>query len=315
MTEIELFPNVTDRSTHSNQPLNRIMQWATTNDKLKAKTNAYRLWLKTNPNAPKAEKSAKKVHSFPALTFAGTFTGTGLAKDINIMSGMIVLDIDHINNMTEIRQRIELDKYTYLVFTSPSNDGLKIIIKHNLTNPDEWKYLYNELELYYKNTFGIDTDKSGKDISRMCFLPFIENLYTNDNSEVWQYTGAPEAPVKAIRSHITAPIENNEPNEDLYKECFYLSAYLFENKIDLTSEYHDWILYGFSLCSLGEQGREIFHNISCGSDKYNVDNCNYQFNYSLENYDPEKTGIDFFLSNAKTAIVNHLLFNKYGFIS
>ena len=277
--EIELFNNVANRNTHSVQPLERVLKMATTSAKLKANTNNYRLWLQTNPDAPKAEKSAKKVQSFPALTFAGTFTGTGTAKDINNMSGLIVLDIDHISDITKVRQTIELDKFTYLVFTSPSNDGLKVVIKHNLTNPNEWKYLYNSLELYYQKTFGIDTDKSGKDISRMCFLPFIDNLYINDNSEVWQYSGIPEQPVKAIKSPVSKPNESNEANEDLYKECFYLSAYLFENKINITENYEDWILYAFSLCELNEQGREIFHNISCGSEKYNADTCDKQFNY------------------------------------
>lgn len=319
MKTVELFPNVKDRSTHSVQPLDRLLQWSTTNEKLKAKTNAYRLWLisdeyielcKNNPKEAKAQKSIKKVQSFPAITFSGTFTGTGKASDINIMSGFIVIDIDHIEHLNFVKMNLELDPYTYLLFVSPSNDGLKVVIRHNLTNPDEWNYLYYELETYYKNTFGITVDKACKDISRMTFLPFIENLYMNDNSEVWQYKGIPYQPHKPERSHITTP---NESSEDLYKQCFYLSAYLLENKIDLTESYNDWILYGYSLSAIGEQGREIFQNISCLNPEYDPDQTNKQYDYQLKHFDPNKTGIDFFISNAKTAIVEQLLHNKYGF--
>jgi hypothetical protein len=310
MKIVELWHFIGYRNNHSNQPLDRLLQWSTTNEKLKAKTNAYRLWLQLNPNATKKEKSDKKSESFPSVTFAGTFTGTGKAEDINIMTGLFVVDFDHIENMEFVKMNLELDPFTYLLFISPSGDGLKVVIKHNLTNPDEWKYLYFEFETYYKNIHNIKTDKACKDISRMTFLPFIENLYRNDNSEVWQYKGKPYLPQKPERTHIAAP---NENSEDLYKECFYLSAYLFENKIDLTESYNDWILYGYSLSAIGEQGREIFNNISCLNPEYDPDETNKQFTYQLKHFDPNKTGIDFFISNAKTAIVEQLLQNKYGF--
>lgn len=309
-TEIELFPNVADRSTHSNQPLDRIMQWAMINEKLKAKTNAYRLWLQMNPNATKSEKSAKKVQSFPAVTFSGTFRGTGKAEDINVMTGYIVVDFDHLDNLEYVRMNLELDPYTYLLFISPSGDGLKVVIKHDLTNPEHWKYLYLELETYYKNIHNIPTDDKCKDINRMCFIPFIDKLYTNDNSEVWQFKGIPEATEKPQRSLMTTLVDSSE---DLYKQCFYLSAYLFENKIDITSDYNDWILLGYSLSALGGEGREIYNNISCVNPEYTEEQTNKQFDYQLKHYDPSKSGIEFFLSNAKAAIVEQLLYNKYGF--
>ena len=116
-----------------------------------------------------------KLFYFPAVTFGGTFNGTGKTEDINKMSGLIVLDFDHIKNLAEVRQNLENDCHTFLLFVSPWGDGLKVVVKHNLTDPQKWQYLYFELEAYYLNTFGLVTDKSGKDISRMCFLPFIDS--------------------------------------------------------------------------------------------------------------------------------------------
>lgn len=318
MIDIELFPKVNDRSTHSVQSLQRLLKWATSNETLKQNTCLYQQWLKDNPNATKQEKSQKKLFYFPAVTFGGTFTGTGTAKDINIMSGLIVLDFDHIKNLAEIRQKLENDSHTFLLFVSPSGDGLKVVVKHSLTEPLKWQYLYFELEAYYLNTFVLETDKSGKDISRMCFLPYIDTLFKNDNSTVWQYTGAFEKG-QLRYADICVPLipdisTATSTTDDLYNECFYISVYLFQNKISIAESYEDWLSYGYSLCALRELGREIFHNISCISDKYDVEKCDEQYDYMLNHFDEDRTNINNFINNGKRAIAHHTIYRQYGFL-
>jgi hypothetical protein len=324
MIEIEFFPKVNDRSVHSVQGLDRLLNWSTTNEKLKLKTYLYKQRLYENPNATKTEKSAMKVYYFPAVTFGGTFKGTGSAKDINIMSGLIVLDFDHIVDLTDIQSKIKADPYTFLLFGSPSGDGLKAVIKHNLTDHHNWQFLYKELEAYYLQLFRgiqdasgkqLSTDPSGKDISRMCFLPYIEDLFRNNGSEVWQYTGEYEKQAKAA----TIPKDGIELNttgitDDLYKECLYLSAYLFEHQINISENYQDWLSYGYSLCALGEQGREIFHNISCISDKYDIEECDQQYDYMICHFDESRTNIFNFLNNSKRAIAHQAIYKQYGFL-
>ena len=318
MIDIELFPKVNDRNTHSVQSLQRLLKWSTSNETLKQNTSAYMQWLKDNPCATKQEKSQKKLFYFPAVTFSGTFSGTGKAEDINIMSGLIVLDFDHIKNLPEVRQKLENDNNTFLLFVSPSGDGLKVVVKHGLTDPLKWQYLYFELENYYLNTFGLETDKSGKDISRMCFLPYIDSLYQNDKSTVWQYTGAFEKGqlryADICRPLIPDISTATRTTDDLYNECFYISVYLFQNKISIAENYEDWLSYGYSLCALGEQGREIFHNISCISDKYAIDKCDEQYDYMLSHFDEDRTNINNFISNGKRAIAHHTIYKQYGFL-
>ena len=318
MINIELFPKVNDRSMHSVQSLQRLLKWSTSNETLKQNTCLYQQWLKDNPNATKQEKSQKKVFYFPAVTFGGTFMGTGTAKDIKVMSGLSVLDFDHIKNLPEVRQKLENDSNTFLLFVSPSGDGLKVVVKHSLTEPLKWQYLYFELEAYYLNTFGLETDKSGKDISRMCFLPYIDTLFQNDNSRVWQYTGAFEKGQLRSAPRCGPLIPDistaTSTTDDLYNECFYISVYLFQNKISIAESYEDWLSYGYSLCALGEQGREIFHNISCISDKYDVDNCDEQYDYMLSHFDEDRTNINNFINNGKRAIAHHTIYKQYGFL-
>ena len=320
MIEIEFFPKVNDRSEHSVQGLDRLLKWSTTNEKLKTKTFLYKDWLYQYPNATPKEKSAMKVYYFPAVEFSGTFNGTGTAKDINKMSGLIVLDFDHIQNLSEIQSKLKSDSHTFLLFVSPSGDGLKVVVKHNLTDPQKWQYLYFELEAYYLNTFQLETDKSGKDISRMCFLPFIDSLYKNDNSIVWQYSGTFETQLKTSRP--TTNIVKSSTNinsettttDDLYKECYHIALYLFENKINIADNYDDWISYGYSLCALRENGREIFHTISYKSDKYDIDKCDEQYDYMLSHFDDDRTNINNFINNGKRAIAHHTIYKQYGFL-
>ena len=323
MIEIEFFPKVNNRSEHSVQGLDGLFIWSTTNNKLKLNTFLYKQWLYEYPNATKKEKSAKKVYYFPAVAFGGTFTGTGRAQDINAMSGLIVLDFDHVVNLTDIQSSLKADPYTFLLFVSPSGDGLKAVVKHNLTDHQNWQSLFKELEAYYLQIFDgvtdesgkqLSADPSGKDISRMCFLPYIEDLFRNDNSVVWEYTGEYEKHTKSCtRKKITDP-NTTESNDKLYKECLYVSGYLFEHKITISESYEDWLSYGYSLCALGEQGREIFHNISCISDKYDVEKCDEQYDYMLSHFDQNRTNIFTFLNNGKRAIAHHAIFKQYGFL-
>ncbi len=310
MIHIEFFNNVKDRTKHSIQPLERILTKAQTSEILRLKTNHYREWLNDNPDATSQQKSNMKANIFNAVIFSGTFTGTGKAEDIRQMSGLLVLDIDNVENLFEVGSKLKKDKYTYLMFLSPSGNGIKVVIKHNLKERTLWKYLFNELEAYYLDKYNIVLDKSGKDINRMCFLPYIEkkDFYYNNNCEEWQYTGIFKRQTKTPKNMLLEI-------SDIYALCHYIALYLKENNINITEQYEDWISYGYSLCDIGEQGRAIFHNISSVSDKYDYDICDKKFDYLLQHYDKEKSGIENFVSNGKKAIATHCLFQKYGFIS
>jgi hypothetical protein len=308
--EVEFFEKVDNRGTHSPQSLERLLKWVTTNEKLKLKTTNYRAFLKAHPEATKKEISDKKLETFPAITFGGTFGGTGKAEDIKKMSGLIVLDIDKLENLKEVFQQLKNDNLTYLLFVSPSGDGLKLIIKHNLKDALKWQNLYFELEDSYLKRFGIVSDKSGKDIPRMCYLPFMDNLYKNDNSVIWQYKGDFEYK-KVLTSESTRLAEINSDNDFLISR--YVADFLNKNSIDITNDYGDWISYGYSLASLGESGREIYHTISSVSNKYTVDECDEKFDYMLQNFDNGKNSIENFINNGKRAIANYMIFKVYGY--
>jgi hypothetical protein len=299
--KVELYNRVWDRKSKRSLELDKIIERAQVSDELKDITLKYRQWLVNNPSATESQKTEYKTTNFYNVQFAGTFKNTGRAEDINTMSGLIVIDFDHID-VNEFWDKLSKEIYTYLMFISPSGDGIKVVMKHNLKDPLKWKYLFKEIQDYYRKFTNIDGN--GCDICRMCNLPFMDRLHRNDKSYPWIYKGHFEENLEyeAPRTEIT---------QKLIDECSYYGRFLSENKINITEPYGNWIKFGFSLASLGEQGRKIFHNMSNASDKYNYKECDNKYSEILENYDPDKISIDAFLSTAKTGIGETMIHRTY----
>jgi hypothetical protein len=142
----------------------------------------------------------------------------------------------------------------------------------------------------------------------------MDTLYQNDKSVTWEFKGDFENKKVRVYRVDEPSSELNEPS-NLVKECLYIAQYLFENHINITDTYSDWISYGFSLCELGEEGRAIYHIISSVSLKYDEDTINKEYDYMMTNYDEDKSGIENYISNGKKAIADYCLYKKYGFLA
>jgi hypothetical protein len=118
----------------------------------------------------KLARKYKAAH-FDYVTFSGLFSKRTDAALIR-HSGLITLDFDHVSNLQELRDMLLQDRYfeTELLFVSPSGDGLKWIISIDLKecNHQDW---FKAIAAYLKASYQLEVDKSGKDISRACFLP------------------------------------------------------------------------------------------------------------------------------------------------
>jgi len=95
------------------------------------------------------DKSARNElkKGLPAVCFSGTFNKR---NDANLMehSGFICLDFDGYNTkklMMSERERLSKDKYVFSVFTSPSGNGLKVLVRI-MQDPDNHTNYFNALE-------------------------------------------------------------------------------------------------------------------------------------------------------------------------
>ena len=120
-----------------------------------------------------------KAANFDYCTFCGTFT-TRTDKALINHSGLLCIDFDHLQKLDSLRSQLLQDEYfdTQLLFRSPSGDGLKWVIEIDISQTSHADY-FRSVANYLFQTYGVEADKSGKDISRACFLPHDPNCFIN----------------------------------------------------------------------------------------------------------------------------------------
>lgn len=144
------------------------------------------LYLRKSLEQGKMEPYEKAKKSLLAFTPSATFKGGRKLDYLQNYNQIIVLDIDKVekNKLVEIKQKaIELST-TFVAFISPSNNGLKLFIKVS-TNQEEHKNTYNIVKEFYEKELEIEIDKSGKDITRLCFYSYDPEIYFNTNAEIF----------------------------------------------------------------------------------------------------------------------------------
>ncbi len=120
-----------------------------------------------------------KAANFDYCTFSGTFTQRN-DKALIRHSGLLCIDFDHLTNVETLFERLLNDDYfdTQLLFRSPSGDGLKWIIPIDTAQSTHGNY-FVAVSNYISQTYGVEVDKSGRDISRACFLPHDPQAFIN----------------------------------------------------------------------------------------------------------------------------------------
>ena len=119
----------------------------------------------------------------PAICFSGKFSKRA---DGSILehSGFICIDFDGFIDewaMLDARHKLCSDEYSYSVFTSPSGDGLKVLVRIPKDIKNHKNYFLS-LEKHYDMP---EFDKTSKNISRVCFESYDPEIYVNELSKEW----------------------------------------------------------------------------------------------------------------------------------
>ena len=128
----------------------------------------------------KRAKIYKAAH-FDYATFCGEFRVRNNDSATSV-SRLLCVDFDHIPSLEDLFQALLQDRFfeTALLFRSPSGDGLKWVIEIDRGTLSHADY-FRAVEQYILKTYSIQVDKSGKDISRACFLPYDPQAFINQN--------------------------------------------------------------------------------------------------------------------------------------
>lgn len=224
--------------------------------------------LSSSTDGREAEYAELKK-SLPAVTFAGTFSERYDDKIISA-TGIIVLDIDDLSEsqIKLYRMSFVSDNNIHAFFVSPSGKGMKIIVKYTdsmnfrVLSPqvEEFKkkflMLFLALEKYFLETYAINIDPSGKNVSRLCYISYDPNLYINTQSDVFTY---PE-------NYVEAPKTTNSFDERPERFKGYVlskdAKYAFTVCEQWTQRHHQF-----------EQGdrNNYVHVLSCNMNRAGID--------------------------------------------
>ena len=144
------------------------------------------VYLRKSLAEKKEEAYNKAKKSLPAFTPSGKFVGGRKLEFLAEYSNCIILDIDKLSSadLQNAKHLANQSEFTYASFISPSGNGLKILVKINSDKANH-KEAFLLVQAHYESILKLEIDKSGKDVTRLCFYSFDENLYLNENATVF----------------------------------------------------------------------------------------------------------------------------------
>lgn len=133
------------------------------------------------------ERKDKMKLNLPSVTFSGTFSER-LDDKLIEHSGFICLDFDDVD-IVEYKEKFKKWKYSYAVWVSPRGGGIKVLVK--LKDGSKHRQHFLALKKLFPNT-----DEKCVNESRVCFESYDEDIYINENSNVFDDIAKVEVYVK-----------------------------------------------------------------------------------------------------------------------
>ena len=199
-------------------------------------------WLKSKVDVIRKEtdhgkRNDLKVKTLPVVCFSGTFSERTDNKLI-AYNPIICLDLDDVKDLVAERNRLKTFPYVLSVFTSPTGTGLKVLVYHDLTDPNYHKALYSELGdvMGLAGRTDLKFDLSCSNVSRACFLSYDSKLWLNKNVEPYHFVPSVIPTTSLTPSPTTKDIVFPTTSLTDYKEIFEKIKYshtLFEEHYNM----------------------------------------------------------------------------------
>ena len=188
------------------------------------KTGKYKpgiIYLRKSLAEKKEEAYNKAKKSLPAFTPSGKFVGGRKLEFLTEYSNFIILDIDKLSaaDLQNAKHLANQSEFTFASFVSPSGNGLKILVKIDSPKADH-KETFLKVQAHYEEMLKLEIDKSGKDLTRLCFYSWDENLYHNPDAKTFVTLSEVEVPLK--NNCHTEPVEVPKTTDNIdaiYTHC------------------------------------------------------------------------------------------------
>ncbi|GGC89219.1 hypothetical protein GCM10011508_15640 [Flavobacterium lutivivi] len=209
------------------------------------------IYLRKSLAEKKEEAYNKAKKSLPAFTPSGKFVGGRKLEFLTEYSKFIILDIDKLstNDLQKSKSIAAQSEFTYACFISPSGNGLKILVKID-TPKTEHKETFLKVQAHYESILKLEIDKSGKDLTRLCFYSWDENLYLNENAST--FVTSNEVAMPLIETQPEPKTKNPEPLLDydaIYNHCVNFT----EKKVQFVNGSRNVFVHQLA-CNLNRKG-------------------------------------------------------------
>ncbi|MFB9864320.1 VapE domain-containing protein [Rufibacter immobilis] len=179
MKTVSLFKNF-NQITEDN-PLEGILQ--------EIRTGAYRSQVEAVRSfllQDRKEEYERAKKSLPAFTPSGRYMEGRKQENLRVYSGVVALDLDKLSDeeLALAKKTVIAEPITYAAFTSPSGNGLKVLVRVD-SGAAAHKQAYRQVKRHYAKLLGLKIDESGSDVTRLCFVSWDPHLYLNPGAAVF----------------------------------------------------------------------------------------------------------------------------------
>ncbi|MFM7683149.1 MAG: BT4734/BF3469 family protein [Bacteroidota bacterium] len=125
-----------------------------------------------------------KKKDLPCFTPSGIFhkrNSSGLEK----YTGIICLDIDNVEDPERLKNLCKSIPWIWAAFITPSGKGLKIIVQ-TIPELNDFPRLEAEVALAFYKYTGFLRDEKCKDLARVQFVSFDQDIYLNQKPEIYK---------------------------------------------------------------------------------------------------------------------------------
>jgi hypothetical protein len=138
-------------------------------------------WQHEIANCKKDPTNKQKLPSFTPTGVFSQRNNNGLIR----YSGIICLDIDHVNDVISLKERCKQIPWIWCSFITPSSSGLKVFVRTH-THQDDFKWIEAEIAISFYDLTGFLRDDKAKDLARLQFVSHDEYLYLNNDAKIWE---------------------------------------------------------------------------------------------------------------------------------
>ncbi|GAB3767089.1 BT4734/BF3469 family protein [Spirosoma pomorum] len=190
-----LLDNAVDTSQSALVDSNQVQLSVFGSDRLDGKPNGYintkKAVEKIQTSGFKRPGSWRKVklpYVSMLVTWSGRFQSDRTNENLLKHSGLLCIVINELadERISMLREALKKDVYTHILFKTPTNDGLNVVIKIDYKEIGNHEEYYYQIKEYLQTTYSVsfnELDESCKYVNKLCELSYDSNIYFNPDSK------------------------------------------------------------------------------------------------------------------------------------